>query len=252
NLDEDYDFEVLVYLYDIDKEKEIDHQKEKTDINSGRKDDLEFTFRVPENAYDNPHAIYVRVIDDKNNYCNQGYVKIDVERLENDIQIKELNLEPLDSCNHSFIINTLLKNEGTKKYKDIKLTIENRELGISQETENLELNKYDKGNSELSEGINIEIPKDAKQMTYKFKAVITYDNDDSRTTNYIDVIVNNECKQEQNTQNQPNIITLNSNPNQNINQNNQIILNQDTNQKNTGLFALIKAFFYNLTASGKN
>ncbi|MDP3027267.1 MAG: Ig-like domain-containing protein [Nanoarchaeota archaeon] len=64
NLDEDLDFDVNAYLYDISADNEIENYEDSVSVDENKNEELEFELIVPEDIDgDNNYAVFVNIID---------------------------------------------------------------------------------------------------------------------------------------------------------------------------------------------
>jgi len=122
--EEDLSFDVEAYLYDIDDDEEIEKYEDSVDIDEDKSEILEFEIEIPKDLEENEYAIFIKVIDDEN-YCNDEYTKINIERKKNDVVIEDFKIEPEDAlCGDYVSVQTKLKNFGTKD-EMVYIVIEN-------------------------------------------------------------------------------------------------------------------------------
>jgi len=161
-LDEDIDAEVTAYFYDLTDEEVIDDDSDNVDIEEGESEELEFSFEVKNSLDDNnEYVVFVKVKDE---YCNEEMISINIEREENNVVIKDLNIEQNARCGENLDYSVKLVNKGSKG-QDVTVKVESAELGINKESEEFELEKYGREDTETKR-FTFSIPEDA-QGEYK-------------------------------------------------------------------------------------
>ena len=178
-------------MYDITEEDEIQDEEDSIDIDTGEDETLEFEFIVEEDLNEeNDYAVFVKVEEEDGDYCNEAYVLIDIKREKHNVVIQEMKVEPETAvCGDYIFVDMKIKNLGTSD-EDVHILIENSELGISEKSEEFEIEKYD-DNDEAERFFNIKIPENAEAGEYDIKvSVIFEDGQDSVTQS----LVLEECK----------------------------------------------------------
>jgi hypothetical protein len=191
NLGKDEDFDYEVYFYDINDDEIIEDEDDSDDVDDGDSVDFETEFEVPLDIDDgNRFAIYVRASDEDENYCNENYVEIDIERKEHDVILENLGISPEGEilCGDYVELELRLENRG-KEEEDIFIFLEIPELGIYEESEEFELEEYGEDDF-VKKNLYFKIPENATQGKYELE--ITLDYDDEKTIKK--EIILGECK----------------------------------------------------------
>ncbi len=167
NYEEDKDLDVKIVFYDLTSNKEIDDIKEEADIKDGDDETIEFEFNV-ENGLNEEHEyyIYVKAEDD---VCNDNYVKIIITKEEDDVVIDEFGLPETAKCGDWIEASFRISNIGSED-EDVYLTLENKELKISEKSKKIKIRAEKEGTELLS----IKIPEDAEAGNYTFNAAISF------------------------------------------------------------------------------
>jgi hypothetical protein len=178
NLEDDDDFEVSAYLYDISDDEVIDEETEDIDIESGDSEEIEFSFNASYDLDDkNDFAVLVVANSDENETCNQNYVLIDVKRNKNDIIFKDVQVNPETAiCGDIVNVNAKLQNIGTRDEDNIYMTLENSELGIKEKSEYFSLEEYDDKDT-TTQSLSFVVPENAVEGTYNLKLKIFYSDE---------------------------------------------------------------------------
>lgn len=194
DFEEDSDFDIYVYLYDLTNDEEIESKKKRFEINSGYSESYEVEFVLDDDIDDNDYAIFASAIERNEDNCNDDYVEINVERKENEIVISELIIDSTKAyCMENIEINAKIENKGTKGHDDVRFVLENRLLGISEESEEFELDSFDRRRNSARESLIFRLPQDAEEGTYRIKATVYYDDNGESYTQNVNLIVG-ECR----------------------------------------------------------
>ncbi len=171
NFEEDLDFDVYAYLYDITEDESILELEESLDVDENKRETIRFEFDVPGDIdEDNEFAILVVAED---NVCSQAYQNIKIERKKEDIRIIDFKINNQELLCGDFIEGDIkLKNLG-RRDSDVSVKLINSELGIEHRLDSFELEKYDE-EDEISKDFLIKIPDNSKQGVYSLKAVVDY------------------------------------------------------------------------------
>ncbi len=178
NLGQDEEFDYEVYFYDISDDEIIEDEDDSDDIDDGDSVDFETEFEVPLDIDDgNRFAIYVRVNDEDENFCNENYVEIDIERKENEVILESFGISPEGEilCGDYVDLSLRLKNQG-KEDEDMYISAEIAKLGIYEESEEFELEKYGDGDS-VKKNLYLKIPENATQGEYELEIILNYDDE---------------------------------------------------------------------------
>ncbi|MAH45768.1 hypothetical protein CMI37_08050 [Candidatus Pacearchaeota archaeon] len=169
NLPEDLDiedFDVDVSLYNLNDDDEEEDQDDSVDIDEGEDDTLEFEFELPDDLdWDEDYAIFVRVIDEDEDFCNEGYARVDIDMERYDVDFEDIEISETEFvCGDYVDMRIDLENKG-KRDADVSLEIENSELDIFEVVDEFEIEKYDDDNTETKR-VSFRIPDDAEQGVY--------------------------------------------------------------------------------------
>ncbi|MHA1748674.1 MAG: tandem-95 repeat protein, partial [Promethearchaeota archaeon] len=192
NFEEDLDFDVEVYLYDITEDSEIKEYEDSIDIDKDDSKKIEFEFEIPEDLdASHKYAIFVKVLEEDERYCNENYKKINIEREKHDVVIEEIKIEPKTAvCGDYIHIKTKIKNLGTKD-EDVYVIIKNPDLEIYEKTKKFEIEKFGEKDEVSREFFNIKIPEDANAGNYSITISLFFNNKEISTK---DELILGECK----------------------------------------------------------
>lgn len=172
NGEEDLSLDVEAYLYDLTQDNEIQDYSDSLDVGTDSIETLNFEFEALEDIeQDDDYAIFVKAND--GDYCNENYIKIGFQRKSHEIAIEEFKINPTEiKCGDYLNVDTRIKNLGTKD-ENAYLVLENKDLNISQKTENFKIEKYD-DKDEIKKTFEIQIPKEVKEGKYNLDAKVIY------------------------------------------------------------------------------
>lgn len=189
NADEDLKLDVETHLYNTDEDESIEKEKDSVSIDAGESEDVEFAIEIPENLdEEEDYAIFVKASD--GDYCNENFAKINVEREEYNVVAQEINLEEGLACGKSADVSVDVRNMGSEDLEEVSVKIENSELGISEESGEFELERYDE-DDKATQDFRIKIPDNAEAGTYKLKVSAVFE--DGRNTQEKEIILG-ECE----------------------------------------------------------
>ncbi|MDD5191953.1 MAG: Ig-like domain-containing protein [Candidatus Nanoarchaeia archaeon] len=190
DLNEDLDFDVNVYLYDITNDEEIENYEDSISADEGENENLDFEITIPDDLDEkDEYALFVKVIDEDENNCNQDYIPINIEREKYDVIIQKADIDSKATCGGYFNAKIKVKNIGSKD-EDVYLLVENPDLNISEKTEKFELEKYDEDDTE-TKTLSINIPENAEEGNYEIEITAYFGGRDDSVTKTLTV----ECKQ---------------------------------------------------------
>ena len=192
NFDEDLDFDVNAYLYDISEDDEIEDYDDTISVDENKDEMLEFEFLIPDNVdEEKDYAVFVKIIDEDEKYCNENYVKINIEREKYKVIIQNVKINSEIACGDYLNAEIKVKNIGSKD-DDIYLVIENSDLNISEKIEEFELEKYDEDDTE-TKTISIKTPEGVNEGNYEMKITAFFDSGNEKYSVTKDLFV--QCKQ---------------------------------------------------------
>jgi len=196
--DEKLNFDVEVYLYDLDEDESIEDKEENIKINEGESGTIELEIKIPEDVEGNNFAIYVFVEDDE--YCNSDYVEIEIEREKHNVIIEDIEIFPQTVSSGGHVeVNVKVANIGGSD-EDVYIEIENYLLNISEKSEEFEIEEYDEDDTEIKT-FYINIPKDVEDGEYTIKASVIFDDGDDSASETFSVFTEKIFKQNETSQN---------------------------------------------------
>ncbi len=185
------DFDVSAYLYDLTDENIIDEDNEQIQLSKGEAEELEFSLATGEDSGGNEYAVFVKAEDSQ---CNEQFVRISIERDKNNVIIKDIKSDGDFSCGGQIDFSVKVKNIGSSS-QNVKIRVENSELGIMENSEEFELGKYDKNNDETTKSFNIRIPENASG-NYKLLTRVAFNGKERQNEQDISIECNEPVIQE--------------------------------------------------------
>ncbi len=175
NFDENLNFDVKVYLYDITDEDSVKSMNDNIKIKRMDGDTLNFVLDVPEDIdVDNDYAIFVRVVDKGEVYCNEDFVKINLERSDDNVVIDNFRIVGSDLiCGNYVFVEGKIKNLGMSGQDDVVFAVKNSDFNISEESEKFELEEFGKDDS-VKKSFGFRIPDDSEAGSYKIEGDVFY------------------------------------------------------------------------------
>jgi len=176
---------VEAFLYNIDKNKELDSfESEPIDINEDEKETFNIELEVP---YDNDDldsrdelAVYFKVYEDdyEDEQCYEAKEDIDLNLERHDILIKKVSFLPETAeCGELVTARISVYNIGEKD-EDVIIALKESRLGIEEETSEFSLDKFDDRNYDALKTLSFKIPEDAEEGNYNVRIIATFDNGD--------------------------------------------------------------------------
>jgi hypothetical protein len=191
NLDEKVDFDVGVFLYDLSEGKFIESAEENIKIKSGELGTIDLNIEIPEDIEEREFYVFIKVQDDDNeSLCNEDYVKIEIEREDDDVVIDEFKISPIIVSEGDLLEAIVkVKNIGSDEQEEVYVVVENKELGIYEKSEEFDIEEFDKDDTEKLSFL-IRIPE-AEENDYELKATVFFaDGDEKNSRSVIFSVMN--------------------------------------------------------------
>jgi len=173
DLNQDKDFKIKTYFYDITDNKIIEKDSKTLSINKNKNKIIGFEFDIGVNLdADNNYALLTVINDDQ---CNQEFKKIDLVRKDNEVIINKIEIKQNELiCGDPLNLKVYVQNIGNND-QDVYIKLKNSKLKIDEQTEGFKLEKFDKDDSEKRE-FNLNIPDNIKSGPYTLRTEISYGN----------------------------------------------------------------------------
>ena len=146
NLDNKLVVKLESYLYDLTTNKIVDKKDGSLNIDKNDKKESNFTFSIPLSSNEgDKYALYTLAKDSKSLYCDEDIVKLDLQRSDYDVGIKDLSLDSTNVCKTGQIkVDATIENKGAQD-QEVYLNISSDV--VNKETEKFDVGSY--GNSNM-------------------------------------------------------------------------------------------------------
>lgn len=184
NNGEDVKLDVKVYLYDLDKNKALEEEKESVKIKKGDMERTDFSIIVPDDANtDDSFAIYAIAFKEKNEFCNSNFVEMQINKPDKKIIINDFAVSPEEvRGNEKVSFEVDVENIGSDDLEDVYVEIKNDELGLNLKSEKFDLDESDDDTIDLE----FAVPENASEKSYEIIARVVYgDGEDEETTDLV-------------------------------------------------------------------
>ena len=182
SLDKKQNFDVLVSLYDLTRDKSLIETEGELEINKDSSDDISLSLPIPYNLdLTHDYVLFARAKDD---ICNQNYTGINFERQNNLVKITSFDIPETASCGDTVKINLDVENFGLKS-QNVTLSIRNKELKISEQSNSFNLESYDSGKKSVS--VPITLSNDIEPGKYLLEATASYGSLNSTQTAEVEI-----------------------------------------------------------------
>ncbi len=188
------DVEILGTLEEVDDGSDVEDESDGVDIKPEKSKRERLKFEIPADAEEGVYDLVIEVTgEDTNNadHTATWNLKVDVEKKEHDIAIKEakLRLEAL-KCVRTTTLDVKLKNVGGSNEDEVKLKIESPDLGINFKQRNLEMSKeYDEDSNEYSYSLPITVADDVAAGAYRIRTTVFYSDDITSDIKDVDLVI---------------------------------------------------------------
>ncbi|MFH1710721.1 MAG: tandem-95 repeat protein [Nanoarchaeota archaeon] len=182
-LDKSQSMDVEAYLFDLTDNKGVDDYDKSVRVKKEDSGNLEFTLKI-DTDIDESHnyVVFVRAEDD---YCNQDYVRINIEREEHDVRITNFNFPEIVDCGDDFEASISVENIGDSD-EDVSISLYNSELGIGERV-GFELERAGDSDKKTRRFV-LFIPDYAEEKSYSLRASVDYEDETASVER--DIIVN--------------------------------------------------------------
>jgi hypothetical protein len=178
--EDEMDFDVHVYLYDIKAEESVADFEDSVSIKDGKSESVDFSIDVPKDIENKDFAIYAYVEGD-DNQCNSNYVEVKIERKKHEVVISDVssNMESV-SPGEELEVKVKAENLG-REDEDVYITLSIPALNLSTKSDKINIEKYGDKDTK-TETLYLTIPQNAKYGYYDLDANLSYQyGSDSKT-----------------------------------------------------------------------
>jgi len=186
NNDDPMDVVVEAFLYNLDGDDEIERvTSDSVEIDDGDDDDFDLSLDIPSQDLDedDEYILFIKAFDDGNEdeNCNEDSIDIDIEREDHKVVVESFTVLPnILSCNDVASMTVTVLNIGSKDERDILVEVKQPELGISESSEEFDLNNDD----DAVRRFTFTVPDNAQAKDYTVEAVIVFDDGDERESKF--------------------------------------------------------------------
>jgi len=186
---------IYVEVESTDSDFDLDEDDDIGSLAGGDKDSITFDFTIEDDTPEGKYPVIVRVYGTDDNSAFHGAimtVKLEVERLKHDLQLKATSINPaqVDSCKPAKItVGATMINLGRTDEDDIVAKAIISDLNLEKGKTNIVLDQDD------SEPVSFifDIPADTKPGIYSVELSTYWDSTGLSNTQRLDFVVN-ECK----------------------------------------------------------
>lgn len=153
-------------IFPDDYDDEFDYDS----LEADKKDKLTVTWMIPEDvdAGDFTLEFTLKGEDGQNvKYSVEKKIDVNLQRQKNDVRITKSDISPneINKCLRSFDLDVEMKNLGTRDQKDSSFSIYNKELGIDERVDDIELEEYDEDDT-WNHKFSLALPSTIKAKKY--------------------------------------------------------------------------------------
>ncbi len=187
NLEDDEEFKVTAYIYDLSEDEELENSKVSVDIDEGDREDFELELEIPSDIdEDNDFAVYVYVEGD--GQCNTDYRIIRVERVDDAVEINKFESQPVEvQAGEEVIFDVKLENVGADDQDDVYFTLKNSDLNLNLKSDLMDLEKFGDDDSAVKK-ISFIIPKNTSARDYSVIATVFFNGETVTSSKTLRVI----------------------------------------------------------------
>jgi len=168
NADDDLDFDIKVYLYDLTEDEVVEDYDYTLDIDEGSSRIFAVDVEIPYDLDDeNNYAFFVQVNDEDEEYFAEDYVEIKLTRESSQILIDKIEVAESIECGRFLNVEIRLVNIGSDE-QDVYFEIENPVLDIEEKTDVFQLEEHGEKDT-ITKSFSFKIPEDVIPTTYGLK-----------------------------------------------------------------------------------
>lgn len=187
---------VYVEVESTDNDFDLDEDDDMGSLAGGDKDSITFDFTIEDDTDEGKYSVVVRAFGTDDNGAFHGdimTIKLEVERLKHDLQIKAASVSPaqIDSCKPSKITaSSTIMNLGRNDEDDVVAKAVISDLNLEKSKSNIVLDQDD------SEPLafTFDIPAGTKAGIYSIELSTYWDSTGLSNTKRLDFVVS-ECKE---------------------------------------------------------
>ena len=182
---------VEAFLYNVDQDEEIERvesEPEDIDEGDGTTFDLDLEIPLEEDLDENDqYVLFVKAFEDgeEDKHCGEDQIDLDVEREKHDVRVKSIQIVPASAEPGEFVDVTVnVINIGSSDEDDVTVRIFEPDIGWDQTSASLDLEDGESNDNDGTVRFTFEVPEDAPIKTYSLEAVVTFDDGDSKSSEF--------------------------------------------------------------------
>jgi len=189
----DLDVEVELVLYNIDENEEVvSITSEEEEVNDGDHETFNLELKIPTSDLDEDDVYYLYAkaykVGDEDEHCIFDRVKIEIERGEDNIIVKKIDLDKeMYSCGDIAYVDVEVENIGTDDQEDIYILLKSNDLQVDLKSERFDLDEYDDIDSRYDVRFEFDVPN-LEAGVYYLQAFVNYGNNELES-DYVKVMV---------------------------------------------------------------
>ena len=186
-----------VTIEGIDDDDDLDEESKEFDIREDDDKSVTVEFEIPVEVEEGNYDVTIEADGEDENGTDHSVkwtVYLEVQKEKHELRFYKTSLSPAEvKCNSVAYLTLGLINTGTEDEEDIKLTVTNNVLELSESVTIAELieGAYD-NDVKTSKKFRIEIPETVESGVYQIDAKAVYDGGDEEITQTFDLTVT-EC-----------------------------------------------------------
>ena len=198
NANDDRDFIVEVFLWNLDENDEVDSQEsDSLEIQDGDTEDFPFNFVMPTDESDfgasDSFAIYVKAYEDgeEDSQCNEDFVEIDGTRENKEVKVTGFAITPsVAVCSQNVNLQVTVENSGKKEDKIVDVIVRSNELGLDLRSEKFALDAFDESDNSAIKSFTFKLPEDAELQEYTIESIVNYDSGKKQDSEFAKLTIN--------------------------------------------------------------
>ncbi len=190
--------QVEAFLFAEGGRRVADAASNTQNIENDDEDDFSLSLTIPVDSNqidpDDAFDLIIKAFDDENEQldCMLETIPVDIELENKKIALDKRNTlfsQPLAACGDSVFANVKVANVGQNDNDHVRITLENRELKISQQSESFALESFtSEEQNEESKQLQFVLPTNIAEKEYLFDVRVAYDGGSTSTTIPLTVI----------------------------------------------------------------
>lgn len=179
---EELEIKVEAILYNTNEGKSEETVKvEEFDLNDDETETVEFELEIPSDLdEDDTYYLYIKVYESGNedDNCDYERVRIDIERAEHDVLIKDAEISPNSglTCGDGFTMTVEVENAGTEEEDDVYIELYDSDLDILVYSDEFDLGDYNDKDNDYRFVYTFNVPETLQAGSYYVEAKVYFDD----------------------------------------------------------------------------